>query len=1173
MKNNSYRSTFMRFYLLVSISTFAIMMSSAQSPQLLVSNSNKGTQKANLQMTDILKELEAKYNVFFTYKDKTLKGKIVPQNLRRSGKLEVILDFLLKSQSIEYKKVGKVYYLYTSEELAELKANSVNLLENRTSNSEEKPFTTISPLSSQEVKSLIIANPIKGKVVAENGEPMPGVSVRLKGTTVGAASDLNGNYSISVPDKQENPILIFSMIGYNPMEVSVRNRTLINVTLNPDVKSLSEIVVVGYGTQQRKDLTGSISSIAMEDLKTIPATGIDQALQGKAAGVMVNNNSGQPGAGVSVRIRGITSVTGSNEPLYVIDGIPFSGDGASSQAFSAFGGGGGQSNQSVLSSLNTSDIVTIDILKDASATAIYGARASNGVVIITTKRGKANESKITYDTYFGYQEVPKKLGVMNLREFAKYSNETRLDNSQQLNEEFANPNILGNGTNWQDEIFRKGAIQNHQLSFSGGKDKTQYYISGGYFKQDAIVIGSNFNRYSLRVNIDNQVKDWLKIGNSLTISNTNQQITLSDSDDGVVSAALLQSPAVPVKLPDGAWGGVEDPQAYYTINPVALALQKDVSRKQTRLNGNFWADVSLYRGLSFRAEFGGDMGFTANSAFNPTYKWGKLENTQSKLLRRNEQSTYWNAKAFLNYNKVFNNLHRVSALIGHESQYSIYKSVNSGATGLTSNDVQSLNLGDPKLASVGDLIIPWAMESYLGRVNYNYDDRYNLTLTYRADGSSNFGPKKRWGRFPSAAVAWTISKEAFMKDVTAINNLKLRIGYGSVGNQNLPSYSYGSLMASVITAYGTGFYSDKLANENIQWESANQTNLGLDIGLLKGKVNLTVDVYDKKSSNFLLQTSPPSFTGVGTNWDEVKSPFFNAGEMQNKGIDISLNTTNIDSKNFKWNSNLVFSHYKNRINALATDKDVYYEKIQYFENITKTAVGLPIGMFYGYTTKGIFQNEEEIKASPKQTENGGVNKWSGTFPGDIIFADNNGDGKIDASDRVILGSPHPDFTFGFTNTFSYKNFDFSIFLQGSQGAKIFNFTRVRTEGLTGLGQNQLNTVTDRWTLDNPTGKLPRFILGDPNQNNRFSDRFIEDGSYVRIQNISFGYTIPTGLLDKVFIKRLKIYGSVQNLKTFTKYSGFDPELGSYDQNSKLTNVDNGHYPNPRTFTLGVNVEF
>ena len=1173
MKNISYRSTFLRLCMLASISSFATTMSSAQSPPLLVSNSDKGIQKSNLQMTDVLKELEAKYSVFFTYKDKTLKGKIVPLNLRKSGKLEVILDFLLKSQSIEYKKVGKVYYLYTSEELADIKANSMGILEKKSPISEEKTLTNIAFLATQQVKLLNVANPIKGKVVAENGEEMPGVSVRLKGTTVGSSSDLNGNYSINVPDKQENAILIFTMIGYNPMEVLVRNRTQINVTLSPDVKSLSEVVVVGYGTQQRKDLTGSISSIAMEDLKTIPATGIDQALQGKAAGVMVNNNSGQPGAGVSVRIRGITSVTGSNEPLYVIDGIPFSGDGASTQSFSAFGGGGGQTNQSVLSSLNPSDIVTIDILKDASATAIYGARASNGVVIITTKRGKANESKITYDTYIGYQEAPKKIEVMNLRDFAKFSNETRLDNGQVSSEEFANPNILGNGTNWQDEIFRKGKIQNHQLSFSGGKDKTQYYISGGYFKQEGIVIGSNFDRYSLRVNVDNQVKDWLKIGNSLTVSNTNQQITLSDSDDGVVSAALLQSPAVAVKMPDGAWGGTDDPQGYFTINPVALALQKDVTRKQTRLNGNFWADIAIYRGLSFRGEIGGDMSFTLNSAFNPTYKWGRVENTQSKLLRRNEQSTYWNAKAFLNYNKVFGNLHRVSAMIGHESQYSLYKSINSGATGLTSNDVQSLNLGDPKQASVGDNISPWAMESYLGRVNYNFDDRYNVTLTYRADGSSNFGPKKRWGLFPSAAVAWTLSKEAFMKDVTAINNLKLRVGYGSVGNQNLPSYSYGSLMASVITAYGTGFYSDKLANENIQWESANQTNIGLDIGFLKGRVNLSVDVYDKKSSNFLLQTSPPAFTGVGTNWDEVKSPYFNAGEMQNKGIDVSLNTSNIDSKSFKWNTNLVFSHYKNRVNALATDKDVYYEKIQWYESITKTSVGMPLGMFYGYNTKGIFQTEEEIKASPKQTENGGVSKWSGTFPGDIIFADNNGDGKIDASDRVILGSPHPDFTFGFTNTFSYKNFDLSIFLQGSQGAKIFNFTRIRTEGLNSLGVNQLKEATDNWTPDNQTAKYPRFILGDPNQNNRFSDRFMEDGSYVRLQNISFGYTIPTGALDKLFIKRLKIYGSVQNLKTFTKYSGYDPELGSYDQNSKLSNVDNGHYPNPRTFTLGVNVEF
>jgi TonB-dependent starch-binding outer membrane protein SusC len=1178
MKLNPYRSIILRLCLVISLSGMIRFAVPSQIPQLLVRNNEQNTTPNNNQITNILKELEVKYNVFFTYRDKTLKGKIVPQNLRKSGKLEVILDFLLKSQNIEYKKAGNVFYLYSPEELTETKIKNTLLIDGKSMNDgvlDKANFNTklfvnneINPLS----ETII---PIKGNIVSENGEPMPGVSIRLKGTQNGTSSDLNGHYDLRASEKSDNSVLLFSMIGYKTTEISLRGRSSINVTLSPDVKSLGEVVVVGYGTQQRKDLTGSVTSISMEDIKNIPITGIDQAMQGKASGVIVNNNSGQPGASVSVRIRGITSVTSSNEPLYVIDGIPFSGDGSisRSQSFDEFGGGGGQTNQSVLASLNPNDIATIDILKDASATAIYGARASNGVVIITTKRGKANESKISYDSYFGFQEVTKKLSVLNLREYAEYQNQIRKENSLSPIAEFINPQILGNGTDWQNGIFRKGAIQSHQLSFSGGKDKTQFYISGGYFKQDGIVVGSNFDRYSVRVNLDNQIKKWLKVGNSFSVSRTNQRTILTDTDDGVISGALLQAPSVPIHFADGSWGGAEDPLASFAINPVALALQKDVTRIQTRFNGNLWADLTLFDGLSFRGEIGGDMSFTKNSAFNPTYKWGVTENTQSKYIRREEQLSYWNAKAFLNYNKVFANLHRLSAMLGHEAQYSYYEALNSVAIGLTSNEVQSLNLGDPKLSSNYDEKVPWAMESFLSRVNYNYDDRFNLTLTYRLDGSSNFGPNKRWGQFPSVAAAWTISKEAFMKDIVAFSNLKIRAGYGAVGNQQLPSYSYGALLKSVGTSFGNGYYVDKIPNPNLQWEAAQQTNIGLDLGLLKNRFNLSLDIYKKVSNNFLLQASLPAFTGAGQNWDDVKAPFINAGEMQNTGIDITLNTNNVNSQYFKWNTNLVFSHYKNQINALVSQNDAFYEHLQWYDNITRTAVGSSVGMFYGYNTKGLFQNVEQIKNSPAQSKDGKINERSGTYPGDIIFADNNGDGQVDGQDRVYIGSPHPDFTFGITNTFNYKNFDLSVFVQGSQGAKVFNFIRFRTEGMNDLFPNQLSTIKDRWTPENTSGILPRFILGDPNDNRRVSDRFIEDGSYVRIQNISFGYTFPTGLLDRAFIKKLKVYASLQNLYTFTKYSSYDPEIGSFNQNSKLSNVDNGHYPIPRTFTLGVNVEF
>jgi TonB-dependent starch-binding outer membrane protein SusC len=1157
-------------------------LASAQSNDLLAQNSNKKiTNNANLHMADILKELEVKYNVFFTYKDKTLKGKIVPQNIKRTGKLENILESLLKPQNVEYKKVGNVFYLYSPEELIESKNSSINSLPSTsTANGliiEERSTTNLLALNGQDLKALTVAidPPIKGKVVAENGDAMPGVSIRLKGSTVGAASDLNGNYSINIPDKTPNATLVFSMIGYSPMEVLVKNRTLINISMSPDVKSLNEVVVIGYGTQQRKDLTGSISSIQMGEIKNQAFTSLDQAMQGRAAGVTVNNNTGQPGGGVSVRIRGITSVSSTNEPLYVIDGIPMGGDGDLSGgnntfSFSILGGGGGQTKQNALSALNPNDIVSIDILKDASATAIYGSRASNGVVIVTTKRGKAGESKINYDTYYGFQTVPKKLEVMNLQEYAAYQNEIRPPLGLLPTEEFANPAILGSGTNWQNEVFQRGAIQNHQLSFSGGKDNFNYYVSANLFDQQGTVIGSDFNRGAIRINLDNQVKSWLKLGISSNIGKTKQKITLTDTNDGVIGTALLQSPAVPVRNIDGSFGAVDDPQGYITINPVAQALLRTMTRDQLKINGNAWVDIALYKGLSFRGELGGDFGFTDNLAFNPTFKYGRQENKISKLLRRYESNNYWNSKQLLNYNKVFNIKHRVSAVLGHEVQANTYKSLGGQGSDLSTNEILSFNISDPKTHLIGDADSPWAMESYLLRANYVYDDFLNITGTFRRDGSSNFGAENRWGNFKSFATAWTLTKHEFMKSIPFISSLKLRVGYGEVGNQNIPGYSFGTTLNSFPTSFGIGYTQGRLPNPKVQWEAQRQTNAGIDLSFLNSKINITFDVYKKVSDKFLLLGTVPNYTGVGKEWYDVQVPYFNTGEMQNTGFDLAINTTNIEKSNgLKWNTNLVFSMYKNRLNSLDSPNTIIDNNLSGIdfsgETVTRTIAGQPVGLFYGYKVKGIFQSLEEVKQAPFQNEQ--------TAPGDIQFQDLNNDGKINAEDRDYIGSPHPDFTFGFTNTLSFKGFDFSVFLSGAYGAEIYNYTRSRTEGLNDVFPNQLKTVVNRWTATNPNGGLPRFVSNDPNTNRRVSDRFIENGSFLRVQNISFGYVLPTNLIKGTFVKKIRLYGSLQNILTLTKYTGYDPELGSTNQNAMLSNVDGGNYPSPRTATMGLNVEF
>jgi TonB-dependent starch-binding outer membrane protein SusC len=483
-----------------------------------------------------------------------------------------------------------------------------------------------------------------GVVSEENGNQLPGVAIQLKGTNKGAVTDSKGRYSINAEKK--DAVLVFSMLGFTAQTIPVNGKSVINVTLKPDVKTLEEVVFIGYGTAQKKDVTGAITTLKMEDVKGMNFAGIDQAMQGKVAGVNVTNNTGQPGGGVSVRIRGLTSLTGSNEPLYVIDGVPFNGDGDNTVDASQFGGGGGQTNSSVLASLNPNDILTLDILKDASATAIYGSRASNGVIIITTKRGKMNESKITYDGSIGTQMTPKKLDVMNLAEYAAYTNNINTSIGRKPNEEFAKPEILGTGTNWQNEIFRLAKVTNHQLSFSGGKDGSTFYVSGGYFKQEGIVVGSEFERLSLRVNLDNQVKSWLKIGSSLTASKTSQRITLNDDEGGVIANAFLQNPSIAVKNPNGSWGGPTESNGGNQVNPVALALLIDNNKYNTRFNGNLFADVTFLKYFSFRNEFGGDLGFGNNVAFKPTFNWGQIYNFQNKLITQNSQSInlykrYW----------------------------------------------------------------------------------------------------------------------------------------------------------------------------------------------------------------------------------------------------------------------------------------------------------------------------------------------------------------------------------------------------------------------------------------------------------------------------------------------------------------------------------------------------
>ena len=1020
---------------------------------------------------------------------------------------------------------------------------------------------------------------------ARTGEPLPGVNIVEQGTTTGVVTNIDGNYSIQVSGS--DVALVFSYVGFVTQDVPVGDRSTINVNLVEEVTALDEIVVIGYGTQRRRDLTGSVASVSEDRLRASISTSIDQALQGRAAGVQVFQNSGQPGGGVSLRIRGANSIHATSEPLYIIDGVAMSGDaGGLALGFDWAGGGNGQTAVSALSTINPADIVSVEILKDASAAAIYGARGANGVVLITTRRGQREDARISYETYYGMQQPGKWMDVMDLGQYAEYYNEMAEAGWFAQREQYLDPGLLGPGTDWQREVFRNAGIMNHQLSVSGGTENTTYAISAGYFNQDGIVVGSNFDRYSLRANLDNQANNWLRIGNTLSVSRTNERITINDSDDGIIARTLTQSPDVPVRYADGSWGGPLESQ-FGVSNPVAMAMDRDNDLTRSRVMGNIYAEAGFLENFTFRSEMGGDFQANNSYGFNPTYRYGLIINDINQSRRRYTQSLYWEIKNYLTYNQTFMNRHNVTAMVGQEASESNWEGMLGQRTSFLSNSVQELNAGDATTATNEGWRGSSALNSYFGRVNYNFDDRYYVTATLRADGSSNFGPENRWGYFPSYALAWRISNESFMESLDFISNMRVRASYGVIGNQNIGGYRYGSSLSSAPSGLGQTFRLNSIPNPQVKWEATRSTNLAFELALFDHRVELMVDVYEQKTDDMLLVLPLPNYLGSG-HWMGIGSPWVNIGELENRGLEVTLNTRNIIRSDFSWSSDVVFSHNQNKVIDLGEEGAAIHQTVQWFHTVTRTTAGYPIGQFYGYVVDGVFSSYEQILNSPTQHAN--IHPITGVWMGDLKFKDINGDGVIDDADRQFIGDPNPLFTFGLNNSFTWRNFDMSIYLQGSYGNDIFNFTRRQTEGMTSGYSNQLATVNDRTRVrmidpegeaadpDNyivelsPTG-MPRATSTNPNNNDRISDRYIEDGSYLRIQNVSLGYRLSPGMVARLGIDNVRIYGSIQNLYTFTNYSGYDPEIGAYNQNPMLMGVDNGRYPLPRTFTLGINIGF
>ena len=1042
---------------------------------------------------------------------------------------------------------------------------------------------------------------ITGVVNSVEGESLIGATVLVANAIErGTVTEFDGSFSVQA---EKGDSIYFSYTGYKTKVVEVGVENSLNVVLETASEILDEVVVVGYGTQKKSDLTGAVSSVTSEDLRNSVTTNIDQALQGRIAGVQVTQNSGQPGGAASIRIRGSNSITGSSEPLYVIDGIPFQGDGNQVSGFDWAGGANGQNRVNPLSTINPNDIVRIEVLKDASATAIYGARAANGVVLITTKRGEEGTAKISYNGYYANQVLPNQLEMMTLPDYASYQVQIANDLDRQVDQRFLDPSLLGEGTNWQDEIFRSAGMQSHQLSVSGGGEKTQYAVSGGYFQQDGIIIGSNFDRFTARVNLDNKVNDWFKIGASLAYANTDEKITLNDGGDGVIMQALVMPPSVAVRDFNGEYAGPTSNTSDISFNPVGAALLRNNTLDRQRLMANIYGNIDLFRGLSFRSEIGFDDNHSVNKAFHPTYNWGVLQNNENQLRQRNESSFFWIWKNYLTYKVQLGKRHDLTALLGTEAQKSSWEGTTVTKRQFASNDIQVLSEGNDETSSTSGWKDAASLASYFGRFNYSFDNKYLLTLTMRADGSSKFGPNNKWGYFPSGSFAWRVSNEEFLKNVSAVYDMKLRIGYGEVGNQAIGNYLYGSALQTVNTPFGTGYRLQQISNPDLKWEATKQFNAGLDLSLLNGRIDFTIDVYQKETSDMLLQLSIPSYLG-GTNYNDISAPFANVGRMENKGYDLSLVSRNITGKKFNWTTNLTFSRNRNKILELDDDTRIYWRNLYWyseFQTATRTGVGQPIGMFYGYVTEGLFQDEQDILNHAVQVSDGNinsenpngqnfVNKSQGIWVGDMKFKDLNGDGVITTEDQTIIGNPNPDFTFGFNNNFSYGSFDLTVYLQGAQGVDVLNYSRVVIEGQTSVFNNQASTVANRAQvgLIDPTGSdidpanvflvnpetgIPRPTTNDNNGNNRMSDRFIEDGSYIRIQNIRLAYTLPKKFTEKYRVGMLRFYVNAQNLYTITDYSGYDPEIGAFNQDPLLQNVDMGRYPSPRLYTFGVDVDF
>ncbi len=1003
-----------------------------------------------------------------------------------------------------------------------------------------------------------IGRKVSGTIKDANGEAIIGANVVVKGTTNGGITDFDGYFELG--NVNQNEILVVSYIGYLTQEINVLNQQTFEIILVADDKLLEEVVVVGYGTQRKKELTGAVTSLKSGEITKVASNSFANSIQGKIPGVQINQSSGAPGAGASVRIRGV-GTTGGNEPLYVVDGLPIGGGN--------MGISGSADNISGLSIINPNDIESIEVLKDAAAAAIYGARAANGVIIITTKRGSEGLAKVNYNTYAGVQQLWKKPKFLNATEFATLANELYTNSGMEPIEEFANPSALGKGTDWIDAIFRDAFMQNHDVSISGGTKNTKASLSLGYLDQDGTLIETWYKRYTGRLTVDLNASEYLKFGSTLAFAHTGAKGQKnSDLRIGIFNLAQQMYPNLNVD------DVIDDSAKYFTSqadNPVLRAQSIDNRMSNLRFYGNAFAELEIIKGLKFRSSVGFDSYNTENTSWEPKVQRGQYRNLQATLTEGRNRGLNWIVENTLTYSGVFDD-HRITALIGQTAQKNMTDQLSSTGKDYLNESIQVINGSKSSERTSAGTKGEYTLASYLGRINYSFKDRYLISASVRRDGSSNFGENNKWGVFPATSLGWNISEEDFMKDISFVNSLKLRGSWGQLGNDNIGSFGYYSTIRIGNTSdnYIFGMPQNQVVgasilrpgNPDLKWEASEQTNFGIDASFFKGKLTASVDYYVKTTKDMLVSLPVSYEAGFQS------APSINGGTVENKGFEFVLGYNGV-SGDFSWNISANLSTLDNKVKSLGVGLPITGASVTGYKTLpaTYTEVGREIGYFKGYIVDGIYQTDDEVNLKFQPNAEAG----------DFKYRDINNDGLLTDADKTYIGSPWPEIIYGGNIDLGYKDFDLNISFSGISGNEIFNANKINTYPMKYFGGsgivNASREILNRWTPGSGKNEIPKLKYSDTNGNfGNSSTFFVEDGSYFRLRNITLGYTLPSKLMSKTkYFSYCRVYVSAQNLFTLTNYSGFDPEINT--SNSLKAGIDDGVYPISRTYMVGLNLSF